>query len=176
MASTPDPVAEAAEYQSFILGKLGDDDPVPVQASTPGELRDLIKQAGDRVRTRPAEGEWSVLEVAGHILDCEVACTARYRFIVAHDEPKLIGYDQDLWVSRLRHNDADPEELLSFFEALRRANLDLWARSSDEERQRVGLHEERGPESFELLFRLIGGHDRNHVEQARQTLAAVLSG
>ena len=156
-------------YQRFILSKLGDDDPAEVQAATPAILRGLFSEAWDRLRVRPAEGEWSVLQVAGHMLDGEVVSSARYRWILAHDEPPLVGYDQDLWMERL-HNDDDPEELLALFEALRRANLALWSWSSPAERARVGIHEERGPESYELTFRLIAGHDRNHLEQARRAL------
>jgi hypothetical protein len=100
----------------------------------------------------------------------EVVASARYRWILAHDEPPLIGYDQDLWVGRLRHNEDDPDELLALFQALRTANLALWSRSSEAERARVGIHEERGPESYELVFRLIAGHDRNHLAQARGAL------
>jgi hypothetical protein len=35
------------------------------------------------------------------------------------------------------------------------------------------VHAERGPESYELTFRLIAGHDRFHLAQARRALAAV---
>jgi hypothetical protein len=170
MPLTPDPVEDPSEYQRFILAKLGGDDPAEVQAGTPATLRDLFREAGDRLRTPPAPGEWSVLQTAGHMLDGEVVAAARYRWILAHDEPPLIGYDQDLWVDRLRHNDDDPEEILALFEALRTANLALWSRSSEAERARVGIHAERGPESYDLVFRLIAGHDRNHLAQARQAL------
>ena len=170
MANTPDPVSEAAEYQRFILSLLGDDDPAEVQGGTPLALRELFREAGDGLRDRPAPTEWSVLEAAGHILDSEVVASARYRWILAHDEPRLAGYDQDLWVERLRHNEDDPGQLISLFEPLRMANLALWSRSSEAERARVGVHEERGPESFELVFRLVAGHDRNHLAQARRAL------
>jgi hypothetical protein len=46
----------------------------------------------------------------------------------------------------------------------------MWAASSEQERARVGMHTERGPESFELMFRLIAGHDRVHHGQAVKTL------
>ena len=167
MAVTPDPVEEPAEYQRFLLAKLGGDDPGDVQAGTPAALRELFRQAGDRLRVRPAPSEWSVLEAAGHMLDAEVVASARYRWILSEDEPRLAGYDQDRWMKRLRHPEEDPDELLATFEALRRANLALWSRSSAEDRARVGIHEERGPESFDLTFRLIAGHDRNHLAQAR---------
>ena len=65
--------------------------------------------------------------------------------------------------------------LLGVFDALRRSNLDLWSRSTDEERARVGMHGERGPESFDLSFRLIAGHDRLHGDQARRAFDAVRS-
>jgi hypothetical protein len=52
----------------------------------------------------------------------------------------------------------------------------LWARSSEEDRARVGIHAERGPESFELLFRMIAGHDRFHLAQAERALDAVARG
>jgi hypothetical protein len=172
MGTTPDPVAEAAEYQRFLLEKLGDDDPADVQAATPAALRTLFGEAGDRLRARPAPSEWSVLETAGHMLDGEVVTSARYRWILAEKEPRLVGYDQELWMERLRHNEDDPDQLLAAFEALRAGNLALWFRSSADERARIGLHEERGPESYELLFRLIAGHDRNHLAQARDALGA----
>ena len=122
---------------------------------------------------RPEPDEWSVLECLGHVTDSELVVASRYRWIVAQDEPPLVGYDQDLWVDRLHHNEDDPEVLLETFEALRRANLALWARSTGQERARVGLHTERGPESFDLTFNLAAGHDRFHLDQARRALAAL---
>jgi hypothetical protein len=173
-AASPDPVADPTGYQRLILSLLGDDDAAAVQASTPGALRSVLDEAGADARARPEPREWSVLECAGHILDAETVATARYRWVVAQDEPRLIGYDQDLWVNELhRGQDDDPERLLTVFEALRRWNLDMWSRSTAEQRARVGLHEERGPESYEMIFRLIAGHDRFHLDQARRALAAV---
>jgi DinB superfamily len=172
VGKTPDPVAEAAEYQRFLLAKLGDDDPAEVQASSPAALRTLFAEAGDRLRARPAPSEWSVLETAGHMLDGEVVTSARYRWILSEDGPRLVGYDQERWMERLRHDQDDPDQLLAAFAALRAANLTLWSRSSADERARIGLHEERGPESYELLFRLIAGHDRNHLAQARDAIGA----
>jgi hypothetical protein len=170
---TPDPVTDPQGYQQALLSFLGDDDPAVAQAQTPGALRALLEQAGDDLRTRPAPGEWSALEAVAHIVQAEMVYSARYRWIVAHDEPPLIGYDQDLWVDRLHANDDDPDVLLGAFDALRRSNLDLWNRSSDEERARAGMHAERGPESFDLSFRLIAGHDRLHGDQARRAIESV---
>jgi len=169
----PDPVGDPRGYQQALLSHLADDDPAEVAAQTPASLRKLVADAGSDVRTRPAEGEWSVLECVGHIVGAEIVYTARARWILAQDEPRLIGYDQNLWVERLRMNEEDPAAVLDLFEALRRANLALWERTPAPDRTRFGMHDERGPESYELLFRLLAGHDRLHHEQAAQTLDRV---
>ena len=170
---SPDPVADPAGYQQHLLGLLGEDDPAEVQAGALGAWRALVEESGDRLRERPEPGEWSVLECLGHAVDAEIVVAGRYRWIIAHDEPPLVGYDQALWVDRLRHGDDDPAELLSTLEGLRAANVALWRRTSGEERSRVGLHAERGPESLDLTFRLLAGHDRFHLAQARRALDAV---
>jgi DinB superfamily len=170
---SPDPVGEPSAYQRQLLGLLGNDDPATVQAATPAALRALVGRAGDDLNVRPAEGEWSVLELVGHLTDSELVSAGRYRWILAHDRPAIPGYDQDLWADRLRHHEARIDNLLSLFEALRAANLELWERTPPDERARLGIHAERGPESYELTFRLIAGHDRFHLAQAERTLQAV---
>ena len=170
---TVDPVAQLGAYQASLLNRLGDRDPAEVQAATPAEVRRLVADAGPDLRERPAPGEWSVLELIGHMADAELVVGGRYRWILAHDRPAIVPYDQDLWAERLRHNEADPEELIAPFEAMRAANLALWRRIPVAERARYGVHEERGPESYDLSFRLLAGHDLFHVDQARQTLDAV---
>jgi hypothetical protein len=170
--TNPDPVREVEAYRQSLLAALGGDDPAEAQAQAPSALRALVRDAGPQLRTRPEPGEWSALECLGHITDGELVVAGRYRWILAHDEPEIIGYDQVLWVDRLRHQDDDVDHLLDLFEALRAANLELWSRISPEDRARVGLHRERGPESLELTFRLAAGHDRIHLAQARRALDA----
>jgi hypothetical protein len=170
--TSPDPISQAAAYQASLLAALGDDDPAVVQATTADVLRALIDEAGPDLRTRPEPGEWSVLGCIDHLYDAEIVMAGRYRWVLAHDEPEIVGYDQALWVARLHTDDEDPAALLAVFDALRQANLALWATTTEEQRARVGMHRERGPESLDLSFRMIGGHDRVHVGQARAALAA----
>jgi len=173
---SPDPVSDPKAYQAMLVGLVGDDDPAAVQSATPAAVRDLVRDAAGDLRTRPAAREWSVAEVIGHIVDAEVVSSGRYRWILAHDTPQIMGYDQDLWVERLGHGHEDMDAQLALFEPLRAANLALWARMPVEARSRFGIHSERGPESYELTFRLIAGHDRFHLAQARRALAQVRGG
>jgi len=169
-AVSPDPVTQASAYQQHLLGLLGQDDPAEVQATTRAAILEVLTDAASDLRTRPAPGEWSVLELLGHLLDAEIVVSGRYRWVLSQDRPPLFGYDQDRWVERLRHNDDPPDELLEVFSTLRTANLRLWNRSSADDRRRVAMHAERGDESYELMFRMLAGHDRFHLDQMRQTL------
>jgi hypothetical protein len=173
MSATVDPVQNPQAYQQMLLDLVGNDDPADVQRATSASLRKIIAQAGDNLRIRPAPGEWSVIELLGHVLDAEIVSSARYRWVIAENRPPLVPYDQDLWVDALGYSRADPHELLKTFDALRAANLALWERSTPEQRVRDGMHAERGPESFDLMFRLLAGHGRFHIEQMRRTLDAV---
>jgi hypothetical protein len=170
---SPDPVDEPRAYQLFVLALLGEDDPLGAQETTPETLRTLAKEAGDDLYLQPAPGEWSAGQAIAHLADAEVAMSGRYRWILAHDEPPLVGYDQVLWVERLHYVNEPVDDLLDLFAALRKSNLELWRRSDPEQRARVGIHAERGPESFDLSFRMIAGHDRLHVGQIRSALEAV---
>ena len=169
-AAENDPVEDPTGYRELVLSYLGEDDPAGVQAATPEALQTLVRAAGDRLTRRPEPGEWSVLEVISHIIHAEIVSSFRYRAILSEDGPRIAPYDQDPWVDALPIPESDVDTELRMFAALRAANLAMWARSTPEERARIGNHEERGPESYDLSFRLISGHDRLHVEQARSTL------
>jgi DinB superfamily len=169
-----DPVSQPDEYQQMLLELLGGLDPAEVQASTPAALRALSSEAGADLETRPEPKEWSVLQCIAHICDAELVIAGRYRWILAHDKPDIQPYDQDLWIDRLHSASGETaDELLSWFEPLRAADLALWARTPISDRARYGVHRERGPESYELTFQLTSGHDLFHLDQARRTLEQV---
>ncbi|MCY7419683.1 MAG: DinB family protein [Chloroflexi bacterium] len=171
MEQSPDPISQPDAYRASLLATLGDEDVAVALESGPAALRQLIVESGALLRVRPEPTEWSVLECVGHMVDAELVMSTRMRWIVSEDRPEIMGYDQDLWVEAIHHNDDDPELLLALFEGLRHSNLDLWTRIPVEVHSRVGLHRERGPESYEMNVRLSAGHVRVHMAQARRGLA-----
>jgi len=171
--TSPDPVSQARAYQQSLLAELGDDDPAVVQSGTADAIRALLADAASDARTEPEPGEWSVAGCIAHLTDGELVVSTRYRWIIAEEQPAIVGYDQALWVANLRHREDEPEALLALFETLRRSNLALWERFGTTHGDRIGLHNERGPESYDLSFRLAAGHDRIHLAQARRALTAV---
>ena len=98
-----DPVQSPEAYRRQLLDLLGGDDPAAVQAATVARLRELVRDAGDRLRVRPEPTEWSVVECIGHLVDSR-ADDRRARALDPVGGPAdIVGYDQDLWVDGLRH-------------------------------------------------------------------------
>jgi DinB superfamily len=166
-----DPVLDPQGYQRELLALLGTSDPLEVMEATLATFRRRTAGlAAEVVDRRPAPREWSVAELLGHLWDAEIAYAFRGRAILAQDEPPLIGYDQDAWARLARPPFG---ELVAVFGAIRAANLALARGTPGALWGRQGLHEERGPTSFRLLTETIAGHDRAHLLQLEQTVAAV---
>jgi DinB superfamily len=166
----PDERTDAVAYRDRELAVVGDRDPGDVQARTLEDVDAALQRAGERVWTRPSPREWSAGEVVAHLLDIEIFLSARYRWILAHDRPTLVPFDPDLLAERLPHPTGDVGAYLEPLRHLRRANLRLWNATSADERARVGIHAERGPETFELAFRIAAGHDLLHLGQIGRAL------
>ena len=177
IGSEPTVAPAWAAYRRELFDLVGADDPAEVQAGTAAELRRRVAAASDDgvLRTRPEAGEWSVVELVGHMLDAEIFQSARYRWVLGHEGPALEGYDQDLVAEASGHGEADPQVLLAAWEGLRRANLDLWARSTPAQRAREGVHLELGRSTYEVLFIEMAGHDRETLAQMDRTLEALRS-
>jgi hypothetical protein len=56
---------------------------------------------------------------------------------------------------------------------LRQLNLAEWRRTSLEHLKRTGQHNERGPESLDVMLRLLAGHDLSHLDQIARYIQAV---
>jgi DinB superfamily len=170
-SSTP---ADTAAYVAALLGLLGDNDPVVVLRQMPVALQRFLETVPAAIVTSPeAPGKWSIRDVVQHLADSELVGGFRLRMILAHDRPALMGYDQDLWASRLRYCDVDVGDALEQFTALRRANVRIWQRLAPPDLARVGLHSERGEESLEHLRRLYAGHDLLHLRQLERIRASL---
>ncbi|HEV3234322.1 MAG TPA: DinB family protein [Candidatus Dormibacteraeota bacterium] len=170
---TIDPVTEGHTYRELMFKLAGEGDPSDAMLKAPATVREIVAGAGDKLRTRPAEGEWSVLELLGHMVDAELMQGVRMRMILGEEDVQLAGYDQDEFVRAQRYNEAEPEPLLRALEVLRPVNVALWRSLSAEERQHSGKHSERGRESLETTYRMLAGHDVFHFDQMRKTLEAV---
>jgi uncharacterized damage-inducible protein DinB len=157
---------EAAEYTQAVVAMLGERDPIMVLEAMPDEIEAAAAGLTDEELRRPeAPGKWSIIHVMRHMADSELVWANRLRFIVGHDKPEIIGYDQDAWSEKLHYEGAKLLDTLTLFSVLRASNLNLLHSLGADERARVGVHSERGEESIEHLIRLYAGHDIVHLAQ-----------
>jgi hypothetical protein len=163
----------APTYVRALLDLLGDRDPLEIAAAQLAWLDRRTAGVDDAALRRPeAPGKWSVIQVVQHLADTEVVYAWRTRQILSEDRPTIQGYDQDAWARTLRYADATLDIALGQLRGMRTANLRLWRALSPAERARIGLHTERGPESIDLLLKLMGAHDLVHRRQIDRALAA----
>jgi hypothetical protein len=156
-----------ARMVAFTEGK----DPVEMQREMPALLQKYVSGASEKDLHRlPAPGKWSVSEILAHLADSELVSVWRYRQMVEHDGNPLSAYDQDEWARIGKYSSCDPKDSLQLFTALRKMNLEMFARLTPQEWQHAGLHAERGKITVENLVRQVAGHDRNHLEQIRRIL------
>jgi len=157
---------EADEYVAAVLGLLGERNPVDLLAALRSEVEELIRGVWEEDLRKPeAEGKWSMMDVILHLLDSEIAWGCRLRAVLAEDRPNLTGYDQDRWAENLNYEAADLDTSLHALFGLRRSHVALIRSLTEEQKQRVGIHSERGEESLELMIRLYAGHDLVHLRQ-----------
>jgi len=165
--------AAAAGYTRAILEVLGNRDPIVVAAELIHWLERRTAGLDDAILRRPeAPGKWSVVQVIQHLADTELVYAWRTRQILTQDRPAIQGYDQDAWAKELRYEAADLAVALGQLRGVRTANLRLWRSLTPAQLTRVGLHSERGPESLDLVIRMMGGHDLVHRRQIDRVLAA----
>src|SRR4051794_9921652 len=140
--------AASAGYVRALLDLLGAQEPLAVlEAQLPWLERRTASLDPAELRRAEAPGKWSVNQVIQHLADAELVMAFRFRMVLTENQPELQGYDQDRWVSVLRYAEAPLELALGQLRGLRNANLRLWRTLTPEQRERVGLHSERGRES-----------------------------
>jgi hypothetical protein len=117
---------QAREYVRAILDLLGTANPIDVLRQTPAALdRRVADLSREQIGQSEAPGKWSVRAVLQHLADSDLVWGYRVRMVLSHDRPRLTGYDQDLFASRLHYEEADPAAALEQFRVLRRSNLAL---------------------------------------------------
>ena len=163
----------AEQYISRILGYLGSQKPLRVQAATADRLARLVKGVpAARLKKRPTPQKWSVSDLLSHLADAEIVAAWRLRLVLGANGTPIQAFDQDTWVEALHYSRRDPRESLETFRALRKANLAMLRRLKPAQWDNHGIHSERGVETVTHIVRMFAGHDLNHLAQVEAIVAA----
>jgi hypothetical protein len=166
-------VESAEEYKVRLAAYTEGKDPITMQRLAPRTLAQLIEGVAEaKLSLRPTPTKWSVTEILAHIAEDELTSTWRYRQMLEHEGPELLGFDQAMWARLGDYASWKAHEALEMFRLLREANLRMFAQLTPEQWRRHGVHAERGKLTMQELCRHMAAHDMNHIDQVRRILAA----
>ena len=64
----------------------------------------LAGATDEELDAHPAPGKWSAREIVHHLADSEMTSAIRLRLLLAVDNPKIAGYDQEEFARRLYYD------------------------------------------------------------------------
>jgi hypothetical protein len=128
------------------------------------------------LRWRPAEGEWSLKEIAAHLRDAEELALAQVNAFVQTDARlgvsgrarRVPAWDVDLLPEERDYQGEDIGALLSSFRESRREVTSLLWTLSDADWERSAEHPFRGAVTLGEIARELAQHDLEHLWQVRQ--------
>lgn len=118
---------------------------------------------------KPAPARWSCAQVAGHLVDAEIAFAFRIRTALAEPGKTLDPFDPDLWVAAQRWNELPVDDTLHTFSALRQATVVLLGPLVEDEWQRHYVHSVRGVQTIADTALFLATHDARHLVQLGRT-------
>ncbi|HUQ40933.1 MAG TPA: DinB family protein [Candidatus Limnocylindrales bacterium] len=123
-----------------------------------------ITRTADAARLRALKfGEWTALEVIGHVADMGEIFAERVRRMVEEERPTLQSADQDAIHAERRNNDRDPMTLSKRIQTAHGQIIGLLATAAN--RARPGLHGEWGEIDAAHVAAYQARHAHEHVTE-----------
>jgi len=152
---------------------------------SPLEIADLLESAAASIRAEvealpkavttfhPAEGEWSINEVIGHLIEAERRGFAgRIKLFLASKDPQVEAWDQNE-VARGRRDDMKTAaKLAAELDRMRAESVALVRGLKAADLKRGGQHPKVGWLRVEDILHEWVHHDRNHIKQIHGNVQA----
>jgi uncharacterized damage-inducible protein DinB len=128
----------------------------------------------DQAVLRPADGEWSVLEVLAHLVDTDHHYALQA--LAMRDDPNhmLVHFDDEAW--KAEHTAIREMPFADIVDLLTESHASVLyhlASMTDDDLDSPGLHPRRIPYSVRHVFLRLPPHDENHTRQILEILAAI---
>ena len=122
------------------------------------------------VRTVPADrlratrfGEWTAVEVLGHLADSAEIFADRVQRCIDEDRPAIASYDQNALAAERRNAERDPMGLSERVMYAHRRMIQLLLQADN--RRRPGIHGQWGEVDAGHFAAYQAGHARDHVDE-----------
>jgi DinB superfamily len=112
-----------------------------------------------------APGKWSIRTIVAHCADAELVGAARFRQVIAEDDPAINAYDQDAWAVKLDYAQRKPKQSLETFRRLRAETYDLLKGLPAETFERTCRHSVNGAMTLHQMLDGYAGHAESHAKQ-----------
>ena len=142
-------------------------------ATGAARLRAAVQAAPrEALQWRPAEGDFSVHEIAVHCADSETNAAGRIRYVLASKNATISGYDPGEWAVTLGYHPHPLETALATVAAVRANTVPILRRLADEDWGRAATHSESGRYTAADWLRIYSEHVEEHIAQVGQVLEA----
>ncbi len=139
-----------------------------LNAMSPALQRELNGLSEAVLTLRPADSEWSIKEVCGHLRDDAQFFHQRLFAMIKLEEPRLEAWDQEALVHERNPQAAPIDELLAEFAAQRGETVEMLADLVHWNWARQGRHAELGRVSIRQQVERKVRHDEAHLEHIRR--------
>ena len=134
----------------------------------PGQIEALVRDLDEEALCwRPTPDQWSIKEVCAHLRDSLEIDGERIRWMLEEDEPLISAYDQETLARERDYQNESMPLVLTALRAFSGGNAYVLEGLSEEQWQRGGRHEERGPITVGGYAEQQAEHVRAHLEQIR---------
>ncbi len=130
-----------------------------------GELLTYAAQglSPEQLQARPGQGLWSAQELIVHLCDSDLVASDRMKRVVAENEPALLAYDENAWISRLHPHALAVEDAVSLFALNRKWTAAILRQCAAEDFARAGIHSENGRKTLADLVTTYINHLDYHL-------------
>jgi predicted nucleic acid-binding protein len=108
-------------------------------------------------------GKWSVHQLVIHLADAELALGDRIRRVIAMNQPALLAWDEDAFFERLHYNDQSIADAIELIHLTRRQVGRILQKTPDSDFERIGIHNQRGPQSLSTIIGFADAHMKHHL-------------
>jgi len=163
----PTPTEHIPYYEKYIA-LVPEGDVLQFMEGQIAEIRALAEAVSEaQAGSRYAPGKWSLREVLGHLIDVERIFAYRALCIARGETKPLNGIEQDDYAAQAEADRTSMKELSDEFANLRRANLAMLRRLSEEASRRIGTASDN-PVSVRALTYIMAGHIPHHLQIVRE--------
>jgi uncharacterized damage-inducible protein DinB len=113
--------------------------------------------------TAPGVGTWSILQVVGHLADCEQFLADRMKRTIALERPLLVGVDENRYLATFAYHGRDLAEEHALIRLTRSQMLRILRPLPADAWQRAAIHTEAGLMTLHKIVFHAANHLPHHV-------------